>query len=209
MRISQQVIRFGRVSVVVGALALGGCVSDGYVYDDSPGVYYRGSAGHPPYYYYGYPGHYGYPRYYAPPGYYGYSPYPPRVVYYDHDHRGDDCRHPSHRDGRHGDDRDHHDRNDRDRPPQDRDGRPDRRPPGEVPATLPPQWRNPPRGVSPEGPGSPPQARPATNDPGGAPDKRRPSTAPRPEPEPRGMRSLRVPQSVEQDKKSEARKELD
>ena len=63
--------------------------------------------------------------------------------------------------------------------------------------------------MSPEGPGAPPQVRPATNDPGAAPAKRRPTTAPRSEPEPRGMRALRVKQPDDTDKKSEARKELD
>ena len=201
---------FMRIALAAGALVLAGCVPSAYVYDDLPSVHYgSGGAPYPPAYYYGYPGYYGYPRYYATPRYYGYSPYPPRVVYYDHDHRGDDCRHPSHRDGRQGDDRDRHDRNDRDHPPQDHDGRPDRRPPGEGPATPPLQWRNPPRGVSPEGPDSPPQARPTRGDPGAVPDKRRPSAAPRSEPEPRGMRALRVKQSDDTDKKSEARKEPD
>ena len=137
MRFDKQRKAFTRITLAVAATVLGGCVSDAYLYDANPGVYYRGSAGYPPYYSYGYPGYYGYPRYYAPSGYYGYSPYPPRVVYYDHDHRGDDCRHPSHRDGPRGDHPDRHDRNDRDHPPPDRDGRPDRRPPGEGPATPP------------------------------------------------------------------------
>jgi len=189
MRLDKRGKALARITLAMGALVLGGCVSDGYVYDDGPGVYYRGSAVYPPYYFYGYPAYYGYPRYYAPPGYIGYAPYPPRFVHYDHDHRGDDCRHPSHRDGRRDDDRDHHDRNDRDHPPQDRDGRPHRRPPGDGPVTPPPQWRNPPRGMSPEGPGSPPKARPTTSDPGAAPNKRRPPADP--------------------DKKSEARKDLD
>ena len=172
MRCDNQGKAFRRIALAVGALVLGGCASDSYLYDGDPGVYYRGGAGYPPYYY-GQPGYYGYPGYYARTGYYGYSPYPPRVVYYDHDHRGDDCRHPSHRDGQRGDDRDRHDRNVRDHPPQDHDGRPDRRPPGAVP------------------------------------DKRRPSAAPRSEPEPRGLRALRVKQPDDADKKSEARKELD
>ena len=177
---------FTRIALVAGALALAGCVSGGYLYDDSPGVYDRGSAGYPPYYFYGYPGYYAYPRYYAPPGYYGYSPYPPRVVYHDHDHRGDDCRHPSHR-----------------------DGRPDGRPQGEGPAMPLPQWRNPPRGVSPEGPGAPPQARPTTDDRGAAPNRRRPPAEPHPDAPKRGMRALRVKQPADPDKKSEARKDLD
>ena len=177
-------------ALLAAAFALTACVPSAYVYDDLPSVHYRsGGAPYPPAYYYGYPGYYGYsgyPRYYATPRYYGYSPYPPRVLYYDHDHRGDDCRHPSHR-----------------------DVRPDRRPPGEGPATPPPQWRNPPRGVSPDGPGSPTQARPTRGDPGAVPDKRRPSAAPGSESEPRGMRPLRVKQPDDTDKKSEARKDLD
>jgi len=189
MKIIQQGGRFGRAALVVGALALGGCVSDAYLYDDDPGVYYRGSAGYSPNFFYGDPGHYGYPRYYAPPGYYGYSPYPPGVVHYDHDHRGDDCRHPSHRDGRRDDDRDRHDRNDRDRQPQDRDGRPDRRPPDEGPAT--------------------PAARPATNEPGAAPNERRPPAESRPDEPRRGMRALRRQQPADPGQKSEARKELE
>jgi hypothetical protein len=173
-----------RTALVAGALALAGCVPNAYLYDAAPAVRYgSGGAPYPPAHYYGDP------WYYAHPGVYGHAPYPPRVVYHDHDHRGDDCRHPSHRDGRHGDDRDGHDRNDRDRPPQDRDGRPDRRPPDDGPAMPPPQWRNPPRAVSPEGPGSPPQARPTTTDAGAAPSKRHPPADP--------------------DKKSRARKDLD
>jgi hypothetical protein len=194
----------GKVSrcaaLVAAALALTACVPSAYVYDDLPSAHYRtGGAPYPPSQYYGYPGYYGYPvypRYYAPPGYYGYSPYPPRVVYYDHDHRGDDCRHPSHRD-------------DRDRQPQDHDVRPDRRPPGQGPAMPPPQWRNPPREVSPEGPGAPPQTRPTTDDPGATPNKRRPSAAPQSEPAPRGMRARRVPEAKEPGKPTEERKELD
>src|SRR5512146_2184558 len=127
MRFDKQGKVFGCAALVAAALALTACVPSAYVYDDLPSVHYgSGGAPYPPQYY-GYPGYYGYPvypRYYATPRYYGYSPYPPRVVYYDHDHRGDDCRHPSHRDGRRDEGRDGHDRNDRDRPPQDRDGRP-------------------------------------------------------------------------------------
>jgi hypothetical protein len=109
MRFDVQGKAFMCVALVAAALALTACVPSAYVYDDLPAVHYRsGGTPHPPGYYYGYPG---YPQYYATPGYYSHSPYPPRVVYYDHDHRGDDCRHPGHR-----------------------DGRPDRRPPGEGPA---------------------------------------------------------------------------
>jgi hypothetical protein len=67
--------------------------------------------------------------------------------------------------------------------------------------------------VSPEGPGSPPQARPTTDDRDAAPKKRRPPAAPRPDEPPRGMRASRVQQpadpQADKDKKSEARKDLD
>jgi hypothetical protein len=194
MRIEKQGKAFRCAALVAAAVALTACLPSAYVYDDLPSLgHSSGGAPYPPAYDHGYPNYYGYPRYYAPPRYYSYSPYPPRVAYYDHDHRGDDCRHPSHRDGRQGDDRGRHDHNDRDRQPQDRDGRPDRRPPGEGPVAPPPQWRNPPRGVSPEGPGSPPQARPTTDDRDAAPKKRRPPVDP----------------PADKDKKSEARKDLD
>lgn len=217
MRFDEQGKAFRCAALVAAALTLTACVPSAYVYDDLPAVHHgSGGVPYPPAYYYGYPNYYGYPgypRYYVTPGYYSYSPYPPRVVYYDHDHRGDDCRHPSHRDGRRDDDRGRHDRNDRDHPPPDRDGRPDRRPYGEGPAMPPPQWRSPPRGVSPEGPGSPPQARPTTDDRDAAPKKRRPPAAPRPDEPPRGMRASRVQQpadpQADKDKKSEARKDLD
>jgi len=145
-------IQFRRAIVVAGALALGGCASGAYLYDAEPGVHYRGSAGYPPYYsgypaysgyvgYYGYPGPYAYPGYYAPPGRYAYAPYRPRVVYYDHDHRGDDCRHESHRSGGGRVDRDRHDRDGRDRGHQD-----DRqeRHAAEGPRAAPPDVRQPP-----------------------------------------------------------------
>jgi hypothetical protein len=148
---------FRRAIIVAGALALCGCASGAYLYDAEPGVHYRGSAGYPPYYsgypaysgylgYYGYPGPYAYPGYYAPPGHYRNAPYPPRVVYYDHDHRGDDCRHESHRRGGGRVDRDRHDRD-----PHDRDGRYRRHQDGrqegraaEQPRAAPPDVRQPP-----------------------------------------------------------------
>jgi hypothetical protein len=85
-----------RIALGLGASALAGCVPAAYVHD-VPGTYYGGAGTYqsPPAYYYG------------APRYYGYVPYSPRVVYVDHDHRGDDCRHDSHR---RGDDR--NDRND-------------------------------------------------------------------------------------------------
>lgn len=90
-----------RVALVLGTLAVAGCVPGAYVHE-VPGTYYGGSGT-----YYPPPTHY-----YGSPGYYGYAPYAPRVVYVDHDHRGDDCRHQSHRGGN--DHNDHNDRNDRD-----------------------------------------------------------------------------------------------
>ena len=190
MPVDEQGKAFRRAAIVAASLALTACVPSAYVYDDLPAVHQRsGGAPYPPSHYYGHPGYYGYPgygQYYATPGYYGYSPYPPRVVYYDHDHRGDDCRHPNHRDGRRDDDRDGHDRNDRDHPPPDHDGRPDRRPPGVGPAT-----------------------RAVTDDRGAAPYRRQPPAESRPDEPPRGMRALRVQQPADPDKKSDARKDLD
>jgi hypothetical protein len=118
---------------VLGALALTGCVQAAYVYESPSPAYYGGSYG-----YYASGGYYGYP------GYYG-TAYPaPRVVYVDHDHRGDDCRHGSHRDRRpydhRGDDRRYDDHRDHDRRHDDRDDRPrDAR--GPVPRSDPPQPR--------------------------------------------------------------------
>jgi hypothetical protein len=184
MRFDVQGKAFKRAALVAAALALTACVPSAYVYDDLPTVRYRsGGAPYPAGGYYGYPG---YLQYYATPGYYSHSPYPPRVVYYGHDHRGDDCQHPGHRDGRRDDDSDRHDRNDDrndgGRPPQDRDGRPDRRPPGEGPA--------------------------ADGGCAGS-SKCRPATAPRSEAEPRGMRALRVKQPADADQKFERRKDRD
>ena len=91
-----------RIACAAGALALAGCVPSAYLYDDPPQAYYGGGYGY-------YPPPTGY---YAYPGYYGPVYAPPRVVYVDHDHRGDDCRHESHRDQR-----PHHDRDRQDRDP--------------------------------------------------------------------------------------------
>lgn len=97
MRSSGRGKRATRVAMVSSALALAGCVPGAYLYEDAPGAYYGGTGAHyaPPAYYYG------------SPGYQYYPPYPPRVVYVDHDHRGEDCRDESHRH-----DGDHNDRND-------------------------------------------------------------------------------------------------
>jgi hypothetical protein len=107
--------RFSRLHVagVAGTLALAGCVPSAYVYDDAPTAYYGGGYAYqlPPAGYYAYPGHYAAPGYYAPV----YAP--PRVVYVDHEHRGDDCRHESHREQRSPGDRDGQDRG---RPQHDR-----------------------------------------------------------------------------------------
>lgn len=113
--------RFSRMHLACVALALAGCVPTTYVYDDAPAPYDGGGYGHhaPSAGYYAYPGYYAYAGYYAYPGYYAYSGYygavhaAPRLVYHHHDHRGDDCRHESHRERR---------------PPGDRDGRDHGRP---------------------------------------------------------------------------------
>ena len=89
-----------RIAFVAATFALAGCVPGAYVYEDAPVAYYGGGSAYyssPAPAYYGYPGYYGYSGYYGYPGRYSYAPYPPRVVYVDHDHRGDDCRHESHR----------------------------------------------------------------------------------------------------------------
>ena len=100
-----------RCAVLVGSLALTGCVPSGFVYDLPQDRYYSSGSG---YYSAVQPGYYGQPAYYGPPG------YGPRVVYVDHDHDRDDCRHEGHRDRR--DERDDRDRRDApaDRPPAPR-----------------------------------------------------------------------------------------
>lgn len=113
-----------RCTVLLGTLALAGCVPSGFVYDLPQDRYYSSGSS---YYSAGTPGYYGQPYYYGQPGYY------PRVVYADHDHDRDDCRHESHRDPR--DERS--ERNDRDR--------------RDTPADRPPSPRAP-RGVTPKDP---------------------------------------------------------
>lgn len=116
-----------RCTVLLGTLALAGCVPSGFVYDLPQDRYYSSGSS---YYSAGTPGYYGQPYYYGQPGYY------PRVVYADHDHDRDDCRHESHRDRR--DER--NERNDRDR--------------RDAPADKPPSPRAP-RGVTPKDPKQP------------------------------------------------------
>lgn len=118
-----------RFALLFGTLVLAGCVPSGFIYDLPQDRYYdRGSS----YYSAGTPGYYGQPYYYGQPGYY------PRVVYADHDHDRDDCRHDSHRDRR--DERNQ--RNDRDR--------------RDAPADTPPSPRAP-RGVTPKDPKQTPE----------------------------------------------------
>jgi len=137
-----------RIACAAGALALAGCVPSAYLYDDPPQAYYGGGYGyHPP------PA-----SYYAYPGYYGPVYAPPRVVYVDHDHRGDGCRHESHRDQR-----PHHDRDRQDRDPGPHDGREDREPQGvrgmSPPADRPPPVREPCAGKKCGSPGTPPEVK--------------------------------------------------
>ena len=80
-----------RCTLLLGTLALAGCVPSGFVYDLPQDRYYNSGSS---YYSAGTPGYYGQPYYYGQPGHY------PRVVYVDHDHDRDDCRHESHRDRR-------------------------------------------------------------------------------------------------------------
>jgi hypothetical protein len=115
-----------RYVALLGTLGLAGCVPSGFIYDLPQDRYY-GSGG-------GYdsavaPGPYGLPYYHARPG------VGPRVVYVDHDHDRNDCRHESHR---------HHrgERNDRNR----RDASADRPPTPRAP-----------RGVTPKDPAPPPE----------------------------------------------------
>jgi hypothetical protein len=104
------------IACAAGAIALAGCVPSAYLYDDPPPAYYGGGNGY-------YPPPTGY---YAYPGYYGPVHAPPRIVYVDHGHRGDDCRHESHRDQR-----PHHDRDRQDHGAGAHDGREEREPQGE------------------------------------------------------------------------------
>ena len=110
-----------RCILLLGTLALGGCVPSGLVYDLPQDRYYGGGS---PYYTAGAPGDYfGQPYYYGPPGDY------PRVVYVDHHHDRDDCRHESHRQRR-------DERNARD---DSRDAPAERRPPPHAPRGVTPQ----------------------------------------------------------------------
>jgi hypothetical protein len=116
-----------RCALLLGTLALAGCVPSGFVYDLPQDRYYNSGSS---YYSAGTTSYYGQPYYYGQPGYY------PRVVYADHDHDRDDCRHESHRDRR--DERnEQNEQNDRDR--------------RDAPADRPPSPRAP-RGVTPKDP---------------------------------------------------------
>jgi len=121
-----------RCVLLLGTLALTGCVPSGFVYDLPQDRYYSSGSS---YYSAGTSGYYGQPYYYGQPGQY------PRVVYVDHDHDRDDCRHESHRDRR-------EQRND----PNERSDR-DRR---DAPADRPPSPRAP-RGVTPKDPAPTPE----------------------------------------------------
>ncbi len=116
-----------RCGLLLGTLALTGCVPSGFVYDLPQDRYYDSGSS---YYSAGTPGYYGQPYYYGQPGQY------PRVVYVDHPHNSDDCRHDSHRDRR----EEQNDRNER----SDRDRR-------DAPSDRPPSPRAP-RGVTPKDP---------------------------------------------------------
>jgi hypothetical protein len=98
-----------RYALLAGTLALAGCVPSGFVYDLPQGGYYGSGSGD---YSATRPAYYGQPVYYGQPG------YDPRVVYVDHDHDRDDCRHESHRDRR--DERNEQDDRDRRDAPADR-----------------------------------------------------------------------------------------
>jgi hypothetical protein len=121
-----------RCGLLLGTLALAGCVPSGFVYDLPQHRYYDNGSS---YYSAGTPGYYGQPYYYGQPGQY------PRVVYVDHDHDRDDCRHESHRDRR----EERNDRNER----SDRDRR-------DAPSDRPPSPRAP-RGVTPKDPAPTPE----------------------------------------------------
>ena len=108
-----------RCALLLGTLVLAGCVPSGFVYDLPQDRYYSSGSS---YYSAGTPGYYGQPFYYGQPG------YSPRVVYVDHQHDRDDCRHESHRHRR-------DERNDRDR----RDAPADRTPPPRAPRGVTPK----------------------------------------------------------------------
>ena len=108
-----------RCTLLLGTLVLAGCVPSGFVYDLPQDRYYNSGSR---YYSAGTPGYDGQPYYYGQPGQY------PRVIYVDHDHDRDDCRHESHRDRR-------DDRNDRGR----RDAPADRQPAPRAPRGVTPK----------------------------------------------------------------------
>ena len=190
MRPIRNGVSTAHVALIVGALALTGCVPGAYVYDYPPDGYYSGGYG---YYSTVQPGYYAESGYYGRPGYYGPTGHPPPVVYYDHDHdrdrmdRGRDG-HDAHdgRNGRDGHDRDGHDgRNERGtedghavRPPPHAPPRsgvtPPRPPPGVAPrpgsgSSMPvPRGRNPCAGNNcrPSGEASEPQATSDHREPG-------------------------------------------
>ena len=124
-----------RCVLLLGTLALTGCVPSGFVYDLPQDRYYSSGSS---YYSSGTSGYYGQPYYYGQPGQYR------RVVYVDHDHDRDDCRHESHRDRR----EQPNDRNDRNEH-SDRDRR-------DAPADR-PQSPRAPRGVTPKDPAPTPE----------------------------------------------------
>jgi hypothetical protein len=121
-----------RCTLLLGTLTLAGCVPSGFVYDLPQDRYYNSGSS---YYSAGTSGYYGQPYYYGQPGQY------PRVVYVDHDHDRDDCRHESHRD-----------RREQRNGPNERSDR-DRR---DAPADRPPSPRAP-RGVTPKDPAPTPE----------------------------------------------------
>jgi hypothetical protein len=131
-----------RCAALVGTLALTGCVPSGFVYDLPQDRYYSSGSS---YYSAAQPGYYGQPVYY------GQSGYDPRVVYVDHDHDRDDCRHESHRDQRPQSDRD-----------RDQNGGRNDRGTREEPAEAPPPARHPRLGPRHES-SQPAQAEPARN----------------------------------------------
>src|SRR5829696_2215901 len=93
-----------RIAAAMAALGLGGCVSNGYLYDDPSSAVYSGGGYYAPGSYYS-GGNYYYP--YGPQGYYAGNRWVSRPLYYNHVHHGDHCDHPSHHG--HNDDDDGHD----------------------------------------------------------------------------------------------------
>jgi hypothetical protein len=115
MRRIPNAVSTARIAAAVAALALGGCVSNGYMYDDpartgyAGGGYYTSGGYYTPGSYYS-GGNYYYP--YGPQGYYVGNRWVSRPVYYNHIHHGDHCDHPSHHHGHDNDDDDGHDGHD-------------------------------------------------------------------------------------------------